>query len=68
MEQVVEAPPKEYSHLTLTGFHAGRPLCDGVKSPNVNHYHAAYAPNFVFADPNTCPACLRLWNSADEDE
>jgi hypothetical protein len=59
------ASQKEYTHLTLTGPCAGMTLCGGAKSPNVSHYHATYAPNAVFSDPNTCPECLRVWNSVE---
>lgn len=60
--------PKAYSHLTLTGPYAGRPLCNGFKDPALQHYHAVYAPAFVFTSPDTCPECLRIWNEAKDDE
>jgi len=58
----------QYSHLTLTGYYAGSTLCGNPKNPDKQHYHAAYAPKFVFTDEHTCPICLQIWNAPDEDE
>ena len=58
----------QYSHLTLTGYHAGETLCGNPKNPEKQHYHAAYAPDFVFTAETTCPVCVQLWNDAAKDD
>jgi len=58
---------QEYTHLTLTGYYAGRTLCGAAKSPNVAHYHAMYAPLTIINADTTCPNCREIWND-DTDE
>lgn len=63
-------------HLTLTGYYAGRPLCDCDKpselAKGVKFYHAMFAPDVILNDPLLCPTCKRLWdesaNDTEEDE
>jgi hypothetical protein len=61
------------THLTLTGYYAGTPLCDVNKSDAKERgdkfYHATYAPNFVFEpDSDLCPQCRAEWDAAADDE
>jgi hypothetical protein len=56
------------THLTLTGFYAGHPLCDSVRNAEEQYIHAAYAPieklaNGEIADYQPlCDKCLAAWN------
>lgn len=58
------------THLTLTGYYAGHPLCDSPRDPDQQYLHAAYAPIEKLAAnqiPNyqpLCPQCLKVWNEA----
>lgn len=58
-------------HLTLCGPWAGRPLCGCDKAERTTagdtFVHATYAPDAVFTDPDTCPACVEEWNDATDD-
>jgi hypothetical protein len=57
-------------HLTLTGYYAGRPLCDCNKSERQaagdTFQHAIYCHEL--ASPEMCKECLSVWNAADEVE
>lgn len=55
-------------HLTLTGYDAGRPLCDGnreaLAAAGDTFLHAVYAPiHRIRAD--VCPDCLEVWDSTE---
>jgi hypothetical protein len=59
---------KPKSHLTMTGYDAGKTLCGAEKDPNVQHYHAAYAPKMVLESLETCPQCVHIWTHPEEDD
>lgn len=56
-------------HLTLTGLHAGAPIC-GSATKTEGDMHATYAPLHLKDVRDTvCPACLQAYaDSFDEDE
>lgn len=60
------------THLTLTGYYAGRLLCDAEKLSMDRHLHAMYAPieklaNGKLADfPPLCPDCKHVWDTPNE--
>jgi len=58
------------THLTFTGYYAGRPLCN-VNKPDAlqrgdKFVHAIYCHDLN--DPDLCPDCKKLWESVDDDE
>lgn len=60
------------THLTLTGYHAGTPICDIDKASAIERgekfVHAAYAPNALFEqNSDLCPNCRKEWKAAEED-
>jgi hypothetical protein len=64
-------PPKTSSktatrHLTLTGPHAGQPICGAPMDSADQNVHAAYAPEAMLSDPATCAACRAAWIGEDD--
>lgn len=60
------------THLTLTGYHAGRPLCDCDKAAELargaRFIHAVYCPPFIRDDPaECCPQCKAEYDAAEPD-
>ena len=56
------------THLTMTGYHAGTPLC-GIFKPDAEELghdfiHAMYAP-LDNLDINFCLKCVEVWNSTE---
>jgi len=59
------------THLTLTGYYAGTPICginkQEAKQQGDSFVHAAYAhldsPHFNF-----CPDCLDAWEEANDED
>lgn len=56
------------THLTLTGYEAGRVLCGAAKTEDNEYLHAMYAPQSVIDSDKCCPKCRRLWNEASNEE
>lgn len=61
------------THLTLTGYHAGMPLCDvdkpAAKERGEQFLHATYAPNALFeAGSDLCAKCRAEWDAAADDD
>ena len=60
-----------YVHLTLTGQHAGYPICgidkQQAKEMGDTFAHATYAP---LDNPTIpfCPYCLDIWNGENENQ
>jgi hypothetical protein len=56
-------------HLTLTGFYAGKPLCDVDKAAAIERgerfAHAAYT-NLEL--PDICRDCKQAWDSVSDDD
>lgn len=57
-------------HLTLTGYYAGRRLCDKSREDGEENAHAIYAPlGLSEYRAKVCPKCLREYAlSFDVDE
>lgn len=56
-------------HLTETGLHAGRLLCEGERRAEDQHAHAVYAPlHLSDFRARTCANCLRVWAREAYDE
>jgi len=56
------------THLTLTGYEAGRVICGAPKVPENKYLHAMYAPTSVIYSDECCSECRKLWDeAADED-
>jgi hypothetical protein len=53
-------------HLTLTGPHAGQPICGAPMDSADQNVHAAYAPEAMLSDPATCAACRAAWIGEDD--
>jgi len=59
------------THLTLTGLHAGRPLCDcdreraSEKGDRFTHWQ--YCGEKLLRSPEVCGVCLYVQNTADSD-
>lgn len=56
-------------HLTLTGYHAGEPLCGKQRTADHEYHH----PNVrALRNPDyrarVCPDCLSIWESDDEGD
>lgn len=62
------------THLTLTGYYAGRVICGAEKNSNEQYVHAMYAPieklrhGAIATWQPLCEACLKEWDSAAEQE
>lgn len=63
-------------HLTLTGYHAGRPICDCDRSKEpvgTKYLHAVYAPIDLlkekkvadYKEHELCAKCLEIWEEND---
>ncbi len=58
------------THLTLTGYYAGQPICGGKRDEGEHYIHAAYSPIHKPSFRDTvCVECLKVYaESYDEDE
>lgn len=54
-------------HLTFTGYLAGKPYCGAIKNAVDTYVHGIYAPDSVYNDKNTCPACLSIVKEIDKE-
>jgi hypothetical protein len=59
------------THLTLTGYYAGRPLCDCDKATRKaagdDFIHAMYAPPHDRI-PDLCQECKRAWDDSEGED
>jgi hypothetical protein len=59
-------------HLTLTGYHAGVPICGADRhaeqARGAMFAHATTAPPCAFTQPKLCPQCKAAWDAAADDE
>lgn len=61
------------THLTLTGYHAGAPLCDmemdksAALTRGEKFLHAVYCPPSIRDSAECCPACKKIWDEAEPD-
>jgi hypothetical protein len=57
------------THLTLTGFEAGRTLCGSTRETGGSYAHAVYAPlHKAEYRAGCCQQCLREWVASFEDD
>jgi hypothetical protein len=67
-----ELATKPILHLTLTGYHAGRPICGAdratEKARGAMFAHATTAPPCAFTQPKLCPQCKAAWDAAADEE
>ena len=61
------------THLPLTGYYAGVPLCqcdkEDAASKGDTFLHAIYAPiEKMRIEGTVCPACLAEWDAAERED
>jgi len=55
------------THLTLTGYEAGRVICGAPKTSDNQYLHAMYAPQSLIDSAECCEECRKLWNDTEEE-
>lgn len=61
------------THLTLTGYYAGRVICGAARNESDQYLHAAYAPIEKLRDEQIagfsklCPDCLKMWDESTSE-
>jgi hypothetical protein len=69
-----ETRDTQRTHLTLTGYYAGRVICGAPKTDDNQYLHAAYAPierleaNSIPGFSPLCEECKRLWDEAAAED